>query len=70
MSIGQVVRKRRIELGLSLQEAAEKTGLWPGHLSEIENDKRTDPQVSTIKKLSKGLKISARKLLDGEQEAK
>ena len=39
MSIGERIKQRRKELGLTLRDISAKTGISSGNLSEIENNK-------------------------------
>ncbi|PKP56644.1 Cro/Cl family transcriptional regulator, partial [Candidatus Atribacteria bacterium HGW-Atribacteria-1] len=48
MSIGQRIKKKRTELGLRGIELAEKSGLSPGFISQIERN-LVNPSVSTLK---------------------
>lgn len=54
--LGKIIRQYRIEMGLSLQELAEKSGISKGYLSKIEKAKKAPP-VSTLINLAKGLNI-------------
>jgi transcriptional regulator with XRE-family HTH domain len=42
-SVGNILRRRRRELGLTLQELAEQVGCARSYLSQVENDKRPNP---------------------------
>ena len=50
---GDAIRERRIELGWSQTELAERAGLGQGDVSRIENGR--DAHISTIQKLSRTL---------------
>ncbi len=39
--LGEFIRKRRIELGLSIRQLSERSGVDKGNLSRIENGKRS-----------------------------
>jgi len=56
MSIGQRIRKKRIELGLRGIELAKKSGLSPGFISQIERD-LVNPSVSTLKGIGNALNV-------------
>lgn len=43
MSLGQILRKKRVELGLTLDEVAALTGFSKPYLSTIETDKTRNP---------------------------
>jgi|ERR671912_296960 transcriptional regulator with XRE-family HTH domain len=52
--IGEEVRRRREELGLTGAQLAERSGLAPSAVSQIETGKRT-PSSSSVMKLAAGL---------------
>jgi transcriptional regulator with XRE-family HTH domain len=55
------VRRRRQELGLTLQDLAQRTGLTQGYVGSIEQGRR-DVGVSSIGHLARGLGCAARDL--------
>jgi transcriptional regulator with XRE-family HTH domain len=59
--IGQEVRRRREELGLTGAQLAERSELSPGAISQIENGKRI-PSSTTVMKLAEGLGIEVGEL--------
>jgi XRE family transcriptional regulator, fatty acid utilization regulator len=62
MSLGAEVRRRRLALGLTLDDLAERSGLSPHYLSTLENDRR-DPRVSTLVAIAKALRLEPAELL-------
>lgn len=68
--IGTIVRKRRIELGLTLRDLSDRTvdekgkKLSIGHISEIENGGRTNLQITTLKRLARGLNVDVMDLIE------
>lgn len=62
MSFGQIIRKRRQQLGLSLRYVANKIGTDPAYLSRVEADK-VPPSKPTIKRLSPILDFHVDELL-------
>jgi len=56
-SIGEKLKKVRIQKNLTLKELGDRTGLSVSLLSQIEHGK-VSPSLSTLMKLSKNLKIS------------
>jgi len=57
--VGQIVRRRRTELGLTLAELAARAGATKGYLSMLENGKLANPPSEPVLvALEKGLKIS------------
>jgi transcriptional regulator with XRE-family HTH domain len=61
--IGQLIRKAREKAGLTQAELAERLGLPIPRVSEMENDKRKDVLLSTIRDYAKALKVPLWKLL-------
>lgn len=59
------IRERRIELGLTREETAEKTGITRQQISGIESGHQTS--LRTICKLAKALETSADELLGREK---
>jgi transcriptional regulator with XRE-family HTH domain len=64
--IGQEVRRRREELGLTGAQLAARSGLSPGAVSQIENGKRT-PSATTVMKLAQGLGVDVGELFPKAQ---
>lgn len=56
MELGERIRLRRKELGLSLRELAERVGLTASFLSQIERD-RTSPSLESLRKISDALEV-------------
>lgn len=56
--MGNYIRRRREELGLTLAELSERCGLSESALSLIERNLRTRLQFDTIAKLAQGLEVS------------
>lgn len=65
--MGERLRARRLELGLTLQELAEP-GITPAHLSRIENGERR-PSMHALRKLAPKLGVSPSWLEFGEEDA-
>jgi transcriptional regulator with XRE-family HTH domain len=63
MSLGSEIRRRRLALGLTLDDLSERSGLSPHYLSTLENDRR-DPHLSTLIAVAKGLRVAPAELLD------
>jgi transcriptional regulator with XRE-family HTH domain len=59
---GDLVRKLRMEKGLTLEAVAKKIGSHKGYVSGIENDKVNPPSVAIIKKYAKLFRQDARTL--------
>jgi transcriptional regulator with XRE-family HTH domain len=67
VTFGREVRRRRVALGLTLEELAERSGLTPNYIGTVENGRR-DPSLSTVLALAKGLGAPAGELLGGAGE--
>jgi DNA-binding XRE family transcriptional regulator len=69
--LGQVianhVRSRRLEIGLTVGQLAERTGISKGMLSKIENA-QTSPSLSTLERLSMALDMPVTSLFRGLAE--
>jgi transcriptional regulator with XRE-family HTH domain len=66
MTLGSEVRRRRLALGLTLDDLSERSGLSPHYLSTLENDRR-DPHLSTLLAVAKALRVPASELLASAQ---
>lgn len=67
MEFGNEIRRRRLALGMTLEQLAEGSRLTPNYIGTIENGKR-DPSLSTVLALAKGLRIPAAELFGGVQD--
>lgn len=69
--LGQVianhVRSRRLEIGLTVGQLAERTGISKGMLSKIENA-QTSPSLSTVERLATALDMPVTSLFRGLAE--
>jgi len=66
-NIGSVLKRVRIEKGLTLEETSGLTGVSKAMLGQIERGEST-PTISLLWKISTGLKISFSELLGGETD--
>lgn len=64
---GREVRRRRVALGLTLEQLAERSGLTPNYIGTVENGRR-DPSLSTVMSLANGLGVPAGELVGGVAE--
>lgn len=53
----KIVRTKRRELGLTMQNIQDKCGIARGYFWYIENDKRGIPTIETIMRIEKGLGV-------------
>jgi transcriptional regulator with XRE-family HTH domain len=67
MSFGREVRRRRVALGLTLEQLAEKSGLTASYIGTVETGRR-DPSLSTVLSLSQGLGVAVSELLGGSAD--
>ena len=56
------VRRRRLALGLTLEQLAERSGLTPNYIGAVELGKR-DPSLSTVLALARGFKVPPGEML-------
>lgn len=57
MTLGAAIRRRRRELGLTLQELAQAAGCAKSYLSTLENDLRQSPSDEILTKLEQALEM-------------
>jgi quercetin dioxygenase-like cupin family protein/DNA-binding Xre family transcriptional regulator len=57
IQIGSVLKKKRCERGLTLQQLAAKTSLTAAYISKLENEK-VSPSIQTLKNLSDALDVN------------
>ncbi len=67
-AFGRKVRARRKELGMTLAEVAEKSGLGRSFVSEIERD-LVSPSIASLLKLCRALGLGLRDLFDEKPSA-
>lgn len=56
--INNRIKERRIELNMTAKQLADKTGLTPAYISQLENGKRENPSVETMEKIATALYVS------------
>ena len=61
--LGTNLRAARERLGLTQEQVAQRSGVHATEVSRIEGGKR-DPQVSTVRRLAKAVKVKPGRLLD------
>lgn len=61
MRIEILLRERREEKGISINQLSKMTGISKGHLSRIENQE-TMPTILTIERIAIALKVDSKKL--------
>lgn len=63
-SFAREVRRRREATGMTLETLAQRSGLTPNYIGNIENGQR-DPSLTTLFKLADGLGLPAGELIGG-----
>jgi len=62
-TLGDVLRRRREELGLSLREVEQKAGVSNAYLSQLENRRITQPSPAVLRKLAELYRFSYARLM-------
>lgn len=75
MNLGQFIREQRKGKGLTLREAAKRSGVSHPYLSQLENGKNDKPSPDILRKLATVLDLSNKELMlvagyISEEEAK
>jgi XRE family transcriptional regulator, master regulator for biofilm formation len=65
-NIGPRIQALRIERNLSLSKFAEDNGIAKSLLHRIENQDTPNPELETLRKIARGLKITVGELLGNE----
>ena len=68
MKIGQFIRDRRIELGMTQQQLADKLGITDKAVSKWERAV-SYPDITILRELSAALEVSVTELLAGERDS-
>lgn len=53
--MGEKIKELRKNAGLTLQDLADRAGLYKSNISDIENEKRFKPNLRTLEKLAEAL---------------
>ena len=61
MKIKILVKKVRLEKGMTLETLAKLSGISKGHLSKIEREER-EPKISTLIQIALALKVDIKEL--------
>ncbi len=68
IKVGEIIKARREELNISLVDFAKQAGISPGYLSQLENGRKTNPNLELILRIINELDIDIDELLGIEQE--
>lgn len=60
--LGNIIQKRRKELGHTQEELAELVGLSRTHMGHIEQGRKT-PSLEVLEKIAKSLKVKVKDLI-------
>lgn len=63
IKVGEIIKAKREEKGLSLVEFAKRIGISSGYLSQIENGRKTNPRLDIVLRIIHELDIDIRMLL-------
>lgn len=63
MTIGDLIKKKRLENNISARELSRRSGVSQPYLSQLETGKNDNPSLNAIDKLSKGLGVTLLELL-------
>lgn len=67
MAINDILRNRRLELGMSMKDLAEKVGVSEGTISRWESGKIEDMRRNKIKALADALHLSPSVIMEWEE---
>jgi transcriptional regulator with XRE-family HTH domain len=59
-----MIKRRRIELGLSQQALADRVGVSDVYITLLETRQRLNPSLDVLKKLAKALKVTVAELVE------
>lgn len=65
MIVGPDLRRRRVELGMSLREVAQEAELSVGFLSQLEND-QVSPSLASLERICRALNLPLFELLSAD----
>ncbi|MBA4534470.1 helix-turn-helix domain-containing protein, partial [Brevibacillus halotolerans] len=63
-TLGELIRGKRADTGLSLSELGRMTGISKGVLSKIENDETKRPELRTLKPIADVLDIPYEQIIE------
>jgi transcriptional regulator with XRE-family HTH domain len=63
-TLAEVLRKRRLQLDLSLRQVEDKTGISNAYLSQLETQKITQPAPTVLRKIADLYDLSYPRLLN------
>lgn len=66
--MGYRLKAKREKKGMTLEQLEKKTGLSVGYLCNLENNKRVNPSMETMKKIAEALESTVQELFFEEEE--
>lgn len=60
--MGYRLKAKREKKGMTLEQLEKKTGLSVGYLCNLENNKRVNPSMETMKKIAEALESTVQEL--------
>lgn len=67
MSTGEFIRRRRLEMGLTQQQLAERAGMYQRRLSQIERGAGPSPKLPLLRRLAAALEVSVLFLVEPDE---
>ena len=61
--LSHIIKRRRIELGLSQRALAKHVGVSDAYITQLETRARVNPSLAVLKQLAKALKMSVGELV-------
>ena len=61
MTFGELIKEKRLEKGITLRAFADKVGIAPAYMSDIEKSKRNAPTQEILEKMVSVLELSQEK---------
>ena len=68
IKVGEIIKAKREEMDISLVDFAKQVGISPGYLSQLENGRKTNPNLELIMRIADELDIDLEELLGIEQD--
>src|SRR5699024_5437033 len=63
-TFGEEIKKLRLERNLSIRETARRSDVSHAYLSQLENNRRKIPTIEILLKISNGLGVSEKEIMD------
>ncbi|MGG3871459.1 helix-turn-helix domain-containing protein [Brevibacillus laterosporus] len=57
-TLGELIKRKRVEIGISLSEVSRMTGISKGVISKIESGETKSPELRTLKPIRRCIKNS------------